>query len=193
MSKSIFNFCVLFIFAAGLSFSLQAKELAGVSVADSITLSNGEKLVLNGMGLREKLWIDVYVGSLYLGKKANNVAEVLAQPGAFRIQMNFIYKEVASEKLIKAWKEGFEKNQAEEIISQLQQRMDQFYSFFDQNALKDDQYVIDYIPGQGSSVSKNDTLLGTIEGEDFKNALLEIWLGNSPADKALKKGMLGLK
>ncbi|MDH3389472.1 MAG: chalcone isomerase family protein, partial [Gammaproteobacteria bacterium] len=34
--------------------------------------------------------------------------------------------------------------------------------------------------------------LGLIPGEDFKNALLEIWLGNYPADKKLKKGMLGL-
>lgn len=193
MTKIIIKLCTLFIVAAGLSFSVQAKELAGVSVADQLTMSNGETLVLNGMGLREKLWIDVYVGSLYLGRKANNVAEVLSQPGAVRIQMNFIYKEVASEKLIKAWKEGFEKNQSEDKIQELQQRMDRFYSFFEQNAVKDDLYVIDYIPDEGSSVSKNNTLLGTIEGEDFKNALVEIWLGNSPADKGLKKGMLGLE
>lgn len=193
MSRLIIKLFVLFIFAAGFAFNLQAKELANVNVADQLTMSNGEKLVLNGMGLREKLWIDVYVGSLYLGKKANNVAEVLSQPGALRIQMNFIYKEVASKKLIKAWKEGFEKNQTEDKIRDLQQRMDRFYSFFEENAVKDDLYVINYIPGEGSSVSKNNTLLGTIEGEDFKNALVEIWLGNTPADKGLKKGMLGLE
>jgi hypothetical protein len=36
-------------------------------------------------------------------------------------------------------------------------------------------------------------VLGLIPGEDFKNALLEIWLGNFPADKNLKLGLLGLK
>ena len=193
MSTYIQNFFALLIFSSVLSITVQAKELASISVADSITMSNGETLVLNGMGLREKLWIDVYVGSLYLGKKANNVAEVLSQPGALRIQMNFIYKEVASEKLIKAWKEGFEKNQSPEMIRELQQKIDRFYSFFEQSAVKDDVYVIDYIPGEGSRVFKNNTLLGTIEGEDFKNALVEIWLGNTPADKNLKKGMLGLE
>lgn len=193
MSKKVCRYCVAFLVLSGVNLNLHAAELAGVNVADTLNMPNGETLVLNGMGLREKLWIDVYVGSLYLARKANNVAEVLSQPGALRIQMNFVYKEVASDKLIKAWKEGFEKNQSPQMLKELQQRIERFYSFFNENAIKDDLYVIDYIPGQGSSVSKNNTLLGTIEGEDFKNALVEIWLGNSPADKGLKKGMLGLK
>jgi hypothetical protein len=41
-------------------------------------------------------------------------------------------------------------------------------------------------------ITRNDKVLGMIAGKDFKNALLEIWLGNRPADKKLKKGMLGL-
>lgn len=192
MGKSVVRFGGFFILMISLSFGLQAKELAGVKVSDEITLENGDMLLLNGMGLREKLWIDVYVGSLYLPKKANNVAEVLAQQGALRIQMNFIYTEVASNKLIKAWKDGFEKNQSDKLLKQLQGRIDTFYSYFEQSAKKDDVYVIDYIPGKGSSVSKNGSVLGTIEGEDFRNALLEIWLGNVPADKKLKRGMLGL-
>lgn len=175
-----------------LSFQVQAKELAGVFVEDSISASNGKTLLLNGMGLREKLWIDVYVGSLYLPRKANNVAEVLSLPGALRIQMDFVYKEVASDKLIEAWKEGFENNQSADNLKQLQSRMEQFYSYFEQSAKKHDRYSIDYTPEEGTRVSKNGTLLGVIEGDDFKNALVEIWLGNFPADKGLKKGMLGL-
>jgi hypothetical protein len=30
-----------------------------------------------------------------------------------------------------------------------------------------------------------------IQGVDFKKALFSIWLGDQPADKNLKKGMLG--
>lgn len=181
------------LFLLSLSFNAGAAELAKITVDDEITLSNGETLVLNGMGLREKLWIDLYVGSLYLENKANNVADVLSQPGALRIRLDTVYKEMASEKLIKAWKEGFEKNQPAEKIPTLQSRMNRFYSFFEESAVKNDIYIIDYIPEQGTTVSKNGALLGTIEGADFKNALVEIWLGNFPADKGLKKGMLGLK
>lgn len=182
----------IFLFLS-LSFSVQAKELAGVVVEDKITMSNGETLILNGMGLREKLWIDVYVGSLYLAKPVNNVAEVLSLPNALRIQMDFVYNEVSSKKLIKAWKKGFKKNQSEQKLKALQSRIEQFYSFFEESAKKNDRYIIDYIPEQGASITKNDTLIGTIEGVDFKDAMIEIWLGNYPADKGLKKGMLGLK
>lgn len=169
----------------------KAQELAGISVPDSITLSNGDSLQLNGMGLREKLWIDVYVGSLYLPSKANNVADVLAQPGAFRIQMDIIYNEISSSKLIDAWNEGFEKNQSEEVMKAIADRINRFNQLFEESAKKGDRYVIDYLPGEGCLVSKNKVPLGRIEGEDFRTALLEIWLGNFPADKDLKRGMLG--
>jgi hypothetical protein len=108
------------------------------------------------------------------------------------VQLDFVYKEVSREKLLEGWREGFEKNQSAETLTQLQSRIDEFYGYFDTNAVKKDQYIFDYLPAQGTRVSKNQQQLGLIPGEDFKNALLEIWLGNYPADKQLKKGMLGL-
>ncbi|MCK4709197.1 MAG: chalcone isomerase family protein, partial [Gammaproteobacteria bacterium] len=141
MSKIITSFALLFC----MSVSVQAKEMAGITVADEITSANNETLTLNGMGLREKLWIDVYVGSLYLAKPSNNVADILSQPNALRIQLDFVYKEVTSKKLIKAWKAGFEKNQSKEILAKLQSKIDRFYGFFEERAEKSDQYIIDYV------------------------------------------------
>jgi hypothetical protein len=185
------------ILIAGLLFLLflpvQAAELAGVSIKDKIIAENGETLLLNGAGLREKFWLDIYVCSLYLVNISDNVAEILSAPNASRIQMDFVYKDVASKKLIKAWDEGFSKNQTSENIARLQDRIDQFNGYFKQNAVTGDQFILDYIPGKGTTVIKNNTPLGLIPGEDFKNALLEIWLGNFPADKRLKLGLLGLK
>jgi len=169
-----------------------AAELSGVFVDDEIKTSAGETLVLNGIGLREKFWVDVYVGALYLPSKSTDVAEILSRPGPWRVQLDFIYKEVAQEKLIESWREGFEKNQATETLQQLQSRIDQFYGYFDSSVKAKEQYAFDYIPQQGVRVTRNDRQLGLIPGEDFKNALLEIWLGNKPANKKLKKGMLGL-
>lgn len=108
------------------------------------------------------------------------------------MQLDFIYKEVAKEKLLEGWRKGFEKNQSTATLKQLQARIDQFYGYFETSAITRDQYVFDYIPALGTRISKNQQPLGLIPGDDFKNALLEIWLGNHPADKKLKKGMLGL-
>ena len=88
-----------------------AAELSGVFVEDEIKSVSGETLVLNGIGLREKFWVDVYVGSLYLPAKSDDVAEILSRPGPWRVQLDFVYKEVAPDKLLEAWREGFEKNQ----------------------------------------------------------------------------------
>lgn len=170
-----------------------AAELSGVFIDDEIKIEGGAPLVLNGVGLRGKLWVDVYVGSLYLPGKSDDVAEILSRPGPWRVQLDFVYKEVASEKLIDSWREGFEKNQTAETVKQLQTRIDQFYGYFQSNAIAKDQYRFDYFPGKGVQISKNRRQLGLIPGEDFKTALLEIWLGNHPADKKLKKGMLGLQ
>jgi hypothetical protein len=101
-----------------------AAELSGVFIDDEIKTSSGETLLLNGIGLREKLWVDVYVGALYLPARSSDVAEILSRPGPWRVQLDFeilsrpgpwrvqldfVYKEVDQKKLIKAWREGFEK------------------------------------------------------------------------------------
>lgn len=187
MNKTALATCLL-LFAA----ALPAAELSGVHVDDKIDIADGQSLLLNGIGLREKLWVDVYVGSLYLPEKTSDVAEILSAPDPWRVQLDFVYKEVSQEKLLKAWREGFEKNQPAESFAKLRDRIDRFYAFFTTSAVAKDRYRFDYTPGQGVRVSRNGDLLGSIEGEDFKTALLEIWLGNHPADKQLKKGMLGL-
>ena len=186
--KSIVLAICLFCFAA----ALPAAELAGVSVDDRIETADGKTLLLNGVGLREKLWIDVYVGSLYLPERTSDVAEILSAPGPWRVQLDFVYKEVSRDKLLEAWREGFEKNQPAERLGRLGSRIEQFYGFFKYGALAKDRYTFDYSPASGVRVSRNGDELGTIPGDDFKTALLEIWLGNHPADKQLKKGMLGL-
>ncbi len=169
-----------------------AAELSGVFVNDHIETADGQTLVLNGMGLREKFWVDVYVGSLYLTEKSADVARILSTPGPWRVQLDFVYKEVSRDKLLDGWRDGFEGNQSAETLARLKDRIERFYSFFDTNALHGDEYAFDYSPARGVSISRNGKTLGTIEGDDFKTALLEIWLGNKPADKQLKKGMLGL-
>ncbi|MDC1286502.1 chalcone isomerase family protein [Gammaproteobacteria bacterium] len=187
MRAVIIMLCLIFN-----STQILAAEVSGVFIDAEIKDENGELLTLNGAGLREKFWIDVYVGSLYLPSKTNDVAEILSKPESWRIQLDFVYKEVARQKLLDSWREGFEKNQTAETLQQLQSRISAFYRLFDSSAVARDQYWFDYQPGIGTRVSKNQQSLGVIPGEDFASALLEIWLGNHPADKSLKKAMLGL-
>jgi hypothetical protein len=54
-----------------------AATLADVTLENKITV-NGQTLVLNGLGLRKKFFIKVYVGGLYLQTKSSNPATILS-------------------------------------------------------------------------------------------------------------------
>jgi hypothetical protein len=65
--------------------------------------------VLNGAGLRKKLFIKVYVGALYLGSKQSNAAAILAADTPRRMVMHFLF-DVGKGKIAEAWEEGLEDN-----------------------------------------------------------------------------------
>ena len=166
-----------------------ALEIAGVDVAESVTIEN-KVLVLNGAGIRKKLFIKVYVGSLYLAAKQTTAGKILADPGAKSIVMNILYKEVSPKKFVDGWNKGFADNSSAIEIKALQERISQFNSLFT-TSYKGDEIRLDYLPGEGTRVRINGIVKGSVPGEDFSRALLKIWLGPKPAEADLKDAMLG--
>jgi hypothetical protein len=104
--------------------------------------------------------------------------------------MNFLYKEVSTQKLVDGWNEGFANNSSLEEIKALQKRINQFNSLFT-TVYRGDEIRLDYLPGKGTLMKINGKVKGSIPGEDFHQALLKIWLGSKPADANLKEEMLG--
>ena len=182
---------ILFVFTLLIFSGIEASamKIAGVDVPQSLTVEN-KALILNGAGIRKKLFIKVYVGSLYLAKKQTSADKVLSDPGAKSIVMNFLYKEVSTKKLVDGWNKGFADNSSVKEIKVLQERINQFNSLFT-TVYKGDEIRLDYLPGKGTQVKINNNIKGTVPGEDFYQALLKIWLGSKPADWDLKEDMLG--
>ena len=54
---------------------LQARIVSGVEIPEKLMI-NGSQLILNGAGVREKFFLDLYVGALYL-KKRNKIAKAI--------------------------------------------------------------------------------------------------------------------
>ncbi len=179
---------VVLVLMAAVAVPAWAGELAGVKVPDTVTV-DGAKLVLNGMGLRKKLFIKVYLGALYLPEKSSDAAAIIAADEPKQMLMHFIYKEVDKGKLNEAWEEGFEANSAAEMAA-LKDRLDTFMSWWS-DMRKGDEAVMTYVPGTGTTVTIKGEDKGVIEGLDFARALFAVWLGEKPADKGLKEGMLG--
>jgi hypothetical protein len=188
--RGIFMKRILF-FSISLLFSATswALEVEGVEVPETATVS-GKTLPLNGAGVRTKMFFDIYVGALYLPAKAATTAEALHMAGPKQVTMNFLYKEVDREKLINGWEEGFRLNQSEQEMAKLQDRLQKFNDLFI-TAHEGDQFVFDFLSDGSTRVTLNGKQAGSIPGADFQRALLTVWLGDKPADKELKKAMLG--
>jgi hypothetical protein len=179
---------LFFLFSALLlSSPAYAKMVYGVDLPDTTTVS-GEELHLNGYGLRKKLFFKVYLGSLYTRSKAETADQVLDMPGAKLIRMNFIYKKVASEKIVDAFAEGFAKNSPQFAKTDMAQ---QFLQLFTTDFVAGDQVDLKISADNKIVARHNAATLGSIQSADLAQAVLLIYLGEQPADDKLKKGMLG--
>ncbi|HEY4596211.1 MAG TPA: chalcone isomerase family protein, partial [Thermoanaerobaculia bacterium] len=94
--------------ALTLALPANAGTLAGVTLPDKAD-AGGQTLVLNGLGLRTKFFIKVYVGGLYLPQKEKSAAKVLSEDVPRRMVMHFLYS-VSKDQMCDAWKEGLEQN-----------------------------------------------------------------------------------
>lgn len=182
---------VMMLFLSVFSVAAEARQIDDVSLPDSVTIDGTDvKLQLNGMGYRTKFIFDIYIGGLYTESKVDSRDAAQALSGPKRVVMHMVYDEVEREKMTNGWKEGFEGNNSDEQLGKLQARLKTFNSYFP-DLKKNDVLLFDYIPATGTRVTLNSEVKGVIEGADFYTALLDVWLGEEPADDDLKDAMLG--
>jgi hypothetical protein len=164
-----------------------AGELAGVEMPNSASVA-GKSLQLNGMGLRKKFFIKVYVAGLYLPAKSGDGAAVLAADQPRRTVMHFLYG-VDKGKICGAWDEALEANfpAASDVVKN---QMKELCGYME-DMEKGSSMAFDYDPETGTTVEVKGKTKGTIAGKPFADALWSAWIGEHPATDALKEGLLG--
>ncbi len=184
--KSLVSFLLMVL----LSFPARTQTKVGDVEVPNTLKSGNTALVLNGAGIREKYWIDLYVGGLYLKAKTNNAGRIIDADENMAIKLHIISDLITSEKMTNAVDEGFKKSTDENTVP-LTPKINQFKTVFKEKMKVGDVYDIIYESGTGTLLYKNNKLMCTIPGLDFKKALFGIWLCNDPADENLKSAMLG--
>jgi hypothetical protein len=174
--------------------TVQAAELEGVKMPDTLELS-GQKLVLNGIGLRTRFIVKVYVAGLYLPSHADTPAAILAMKGAKRVNA-VLLREVNSGDLGSLLIKGIRENASKEEIQRIGFNLVKMGEIFGSipTLKRGDSFGLDWVPGKGSFVLINGKVVTeALPGEEFYNAMLKIWLGEKPADSSLKEAFLGVK
>lgn len=168
----------------------QAAEVAGVKLDDKLQVG-GQDLVLNGAGLRTKFFIKVYVGALYTGQKATMPATLIDSPAPRRMLLRML-RDMDADSLHNALDEGLRNNLTTPELAELRSQIEQLGMLMKGigTVKEGDSIAIDF-GSAGVEVGLNGRSRGRIEGPAFARALLKVWLGDNPADAALKKGLLG--
>lgn len=180
------------VLAAGLLLAApaaEAKSCGGVTYADSKAVS-GKKLALNGVGIREAtmLKVDVYVAGLYLENRSSDGAAI-AKSEQIKQMVLTLVRDVDAKDMNEAIETGFKKAAGSNHAA-MAPKVEQFKKAMPDLKEKD---VLEftYVPAQGLSVKVNGKQRTMIEGPDFATSFFLIWLGNSPPNADLKKGLLG--
>lgn len=190
--KSAGRWLAACLFVLGAAAQAQQVVVEGARYDQSIVLG-GQPLVLNGVGVRKRFVFDIYVGGLYVAKKAARTEELLGQPGPKRVALRFL-REVEGDLFVNSLHVGLKANHTEAELGRWTTQVETLTTTIKTIALarRGDTVYFDYTPQDGTRVSVNGVTRGPlIPGEDFYAAVLRVWLGEQPADAGLKKGMLG--
>ena len=152
------------------AFPAAAKELAGAKMPDTLTVA-GKTLKLNGMGLRKKAVFKVYVGGLYLEAPNANAAAILAADAPKALTMHFL-RSIEKQKLVDAYKEGFEANAPQKAAAQ-KANIEKFYSTVT-DVKEGSVTTYSYAPGAGTVVHRDGKDVATIEGKEFAEVLFSL-------------------
>lgn len=166
-----------------------AREIAGVKVPETVAVE-GKTLKINGAGIRKKFVFKVYVGALYLETASTDPAAIVSSDQVKSVHMTFL-RSVGKEKIMNAFKEGFEKNSANQAAA-VTPKLDKIAPVIP-DLKEGSELVLAYVPGKGTTVSVTGGSSVTVEGKDFADALFRNYLGKEPADSDLKNDMLAGK
>ena len=153
-----------------------AAELAGVSLPDTATVG-GETLQLNGLGLRKKFFIKVYVGGLYLPMKQSDWKQVLATDTPRHMVMHWL-RTVDKASISEGWTDCLKAN-SPGASAEVKKNFATLESWMEE-ARAGDQFTYTYLPGSGTQVSVAGKPKGSLGGKPFADALFACWIGEKP-------------
>jgi hypothetical protein len=166
-------------------------EAGGVKIDDKTQVA-GADLALNGAGVRKLVFFSVYAMGLYLPRKTTVAGQAVAVEGPKRVALHML-RDVGAERFTSALVEGIRENHSEAQVKALEPRIQALTAIMAEvkEAKKGMTITLDW-NGTVTQVGIEGKPAGKpIEGADFYQALLRIWLGDKPVQDDLKKALLG--
>lgn len=183
----------LFVAAAVLTASLALAniDVGGVDFKSQDSVEN-TRVELNGAGLRTRLTFKVYAMGLYLRQPTSSPAAVLDDAGVKRIRIVMI-RDLKGKQFADALLAGLERNHDSITLAALKPATDALLTAImgSGEAKAGTELILDQLASGATRLLINGQAQGSdIADPAFYPALLRIWLGEGPADSALKADLL---
>lgn len=173
----------------GIAFAGQPLKIESITYEPQANV-NGEQLLLNGAGLRTKIFFKVYTAGLYLKAPARRNTEVMAQNSAARVRLGLL-RDVSCASFIDSLNDGIKANlqpaKEKAISAGLEALRSLMRSIGDVKT--GDIIDFDYSPDKGTTVHLNDKPVGEPigGGRALYNACSPSGLATMPSTTASRR------
>lgn len=173
----------------GALWPVHAANVAGVKLEDT-TVVEGTPLVLNGAGVRTRMFVKVYVAALYTPQKSKQASSVVQVTAPRRVVL-WMMRGVDAETLSEAMEEGVRNNSSATELAGVKPGLDDLTSQMRKlGKLNEADLVVLDLVSNGVRVSVNGKPVAHVTSASLASAVLRIWLGEQPVDGSLKTALL---
>lgn len=176
------------LFISSLSSAALALDVGGVKLDETQSVQ-GTSLQLNGAGVRNKFFVDVYVAGLYLAKPSTSAEAIITSKELQSMRIVITSSQITRERLTDAITEGIQKSAGADF-ARYAPMLDQLWSALTFEVQKGDVFDFTYVPQQGVHFVRNGQTLRVMPEFEFKKVLFGIWLGEDPIQPSLKEDLL---
>lgn len=156
------------------------------------TVLDGVRLVRNGVGVRYRFVVRVYVAALYTAETVRSATAALDLRRSRMLRVVML-RDIEGAELGRLLMQGMRNNASlDELGRSLPGVLRLGELFAEKKRLsKGESFAIEWLPSRGTRITINDRSTGLLFPEPaLFTALLKIWIGSSPADESLKRALL---
>jgi hypothetical protein len=165
-------------------------KLGGITLPEQLEFGK-TKMHLNGAGVRNKFFMDIYVLALYAEKSITNEKEAISGNTARALRLVITTPMANNQIVTESIEKGMRKSSGNkyELIKPF---IGEIIRVFNEHPIRTrDYFDIVYIPGEGMSVYRNGKFAsGPQPSDELRDTVFDNWLGSQAPSAQLKRKLL---